>query len=82
MLALICVGFFACTKKEAMDIQECEDSEIPQVQFNPNEIPYDSLSRYGFFAGFISDQLPVEGVIPYELITPLFSDYAHKHRFI
>ena len=40
------------------------------------------LSEYGFFQGNLADQLPTEGVIPYDLNTPLFSDYAHKLRFI
>ena len=40
------------------------------------------LSEYGFFHGEMADMLPSEGVIPYELNTPLFSDYALKARFI
>ena len=40
------------------------------------------LSDYGFFSGKMSDLKPVEGVIPYDLNTPLFSDYAFKQRFI
>ncbi|MFN8349828.1 MAG: SO2930 family diheme c-type cytochrome [Spirosomataceae bacterium] len=45
-------------------------------------IPKDNLSEYGFFQGKIADQLPAEGVIPYKLNTPLFSDYAEKLRFV
>ncbi len=40
------------------------------------------LSDYGLFQGKLQDQIPVTGVIPYELISPLFSDYAHKLRFV
>ena len=40
------------------------------------------LSDYDFFEGALSDMVPKEGVYPYELNTPLFSDYAHKARFI
>ena len=39
------------------------------------------LSDYGFFKD-MSSQEPSEEVLPYELITPLFSDYADKLRFI
>jgi uncharacterized repeat protein (TIGR03806 family) len=40
-----------------------------------------SLSEYGFFSD-LANQIPNEGVIPYDLNTPLFSDYAYKKRFI
>ena len=39
------------------------------------------LSDYGFFEN-TKDQITVPGVLPYELITSLFSDYADKHRFL
>lgn len=41
-----------------------------------------TLSSFGFFAGDMAAQKPVESVMPYDLNTPLFSDYAHKLRFI
>jgi uncharacterized repeat protein (TIGR03806 family) len=41
-----------------------------------------NLSEYGFFAGKLADQQPAEGVMPYRLNTPLFSDYAEKLRFV
>jgi uncharacterized repeat protein (TIGR03806 family) len=44
--------------------------------------PKENLSEYGFFRGKIADQLPAEGVVPYQLNTPLFSDYAEKLRFV
>jgi len=40
------------------------------------------LSDYGFFLGNPADQKPAEGVVPYQLNTPLFSDYAEKLRFV
>lgn len=39
------------------------------------------LSGFGFFADAPA-QRPAEGVIPYDLNTPLFSDHALKHRFV
>ncbi len=45
------------------------------------ELGKEKLSEYGFFAGDLKDLKPAEDVIPYELNTPLFSDYAHKLRF-
>ena len=52
------------------------------VRFDPNKAPYPKLSDYGFFTGIQRDLMPNTGVLPYELITPLFTDYAHKARFV
>ncbi len=41
-----------------------------------------TLSEYGFFQGAIADQQPAAGILPYDLNTPLFSDYAQKLRFV
>ncbi|MEL6133970.1 MAG: hypothetical protein AAFR59_11455, partial [Bacteroidota bacterium] len=40
------------------------------------------LSDYELFTGNLADQVPAEGVIPYQLNTPLFTDYASKLRFV
>jgi uncharacterized repeat protein (TIGR03806 family) len=40
------------------------------------------LSEYALFAGDGSTQEPLPGVIPYDLNTPLFSDYTEKFRFV
>ena len=40
-----------------------------------------SLSEYDFFSDPLN-QVPNDGVVPYELITALFSDYTDKHRFV
>ncbi|HSR39343.1 MAG TPA: hypothetical protein VLL95_10550, partial [Phnomibacter sp.] len=41
-----------------------------------------NLSEWGFFKGDIKKLEPAKGVVPYDLNTPLFSDYAVKDRFI
>lgn len=43
--------------------------------------PAKLLSDYGLFADGAA-QVPGERVVAYELISPLFTDYAHKFRFI
>ncbi len=48
---------------------------------SPEAVPQ-LLSEYGFFTGETSAQVPAEGVVPYQLNTPLFSDYAEKLRFV
>lgn len=40
------------------------------------------LSEYGFFVGELKDLTPANNVLPYELNSALFSDYALKKRFI
>lgn len=40
------------------------------------------LSEYQLFKGDLAQLQPNEGVLPYDLNTPLFSDYAQKARFI
>ncbi len=52
------------------------------VIFDLNEVPYTTLSEYHFFEGALKDLNPVNGVLPYDLNSPLFSDYAHKKRFV
>ena len=42
----------------------------------------ENLSDYGFFKGSLKDQIPSDGVMPYALNSPLFSDYASKLRFV
>lgn len=52
------------------------------VVFDMDAVPYPVLSTYNFYQGPLADLEPVEGVLPYDVITPLFSDYAHKERFV
>src|ERR1700693_4942388 len=42
----------------------------------------DRLSEWNLFVGKPSDLKPNLRVVPYELNTPLFSDYATKQRFV
>ncbi|GIV35069.1 MAG: hypothetical protein KatS3mg031_2604 [Chitinophagales bacterium] len=42
----------------------------------------EKLSDYGLFQGRLADLIPAEGVLPYDLNMPLFSDYALKARFV
>ncbi len=43
--------------------------------------PLPVLSAYGLFEDARAD-LPADGVIAYDLINPLFSDHAEKHRYV
>ena len=43
---------------------------------------HENLSEYNFFTGTLKDLKPAPGILPYDLNTPLFSNYAEKLRFI
>ncbi len=79
-----CIGLFtlvvlsACTKKPA-DVVVME--ETPLV-VDLSSLGNATLSSYGFFEGDLTNLRPAASVIPYELNSPLFSDYAFKKRFI
>lgn len=42
----------------------------------------ETLSAHGLFLGDGSTQEPAPGVLPYDVNTPLFSDYTSKYRFV
>jgi uncharacterized repeat protein (TIGR03806 family) len=44
--------------------------------------PFPKLSQYGLFVADPALQRPNDGVIPYDLNSALFSDYAEKYRFV
>ncbi len=71
---LALLGLAACSQ---------DDPGAPEgsIRF-PSEAPFAQLSDYGLFAGNMSELVPAEGLIPYDLNTPLFTDYADKHRFV
>jgi len=62
-----------CKNKSSENLQVTEKKDF---QFK------EKLSEYGFFKNKLNALDPNEGVLPYELNTPLFTDYAVKNRFI
>lgn len=50
--------------------------------YNTGFKPHEKLSDYHLFAGDMKEQVPAADVLPYDLNTPLFSDYAYKLRFV
>ena len=71
---LICIFFYACDKEE--------EFSIPEELFDLSAVPLEKLSDYNFFEGDIANLEAVNGVVLYELNTPLFSNYAAKKRFV
>lgn len=64
------------------DPDPADTLNVSPVVFEPATVPYQSLSDYHFFEGDMAALEPASGLLPYDLITPLFSDYAKKKRFI
>jgi uncharacterized repeat protein (TIGR03806 family) len=60
----------------------CGSARVPMKALDLTGEPPEQLSAYGLFVGNGSTQEPVEGVVPYDLNSPLFSDYASKYRFV
>lgn len=57
-------------------------TSLSTVSIFDGDTPHETLSAYNFFDGNLKNLSPTFGVYPYDLITPLFSDYAKKKRFI
>lgn len=81
ILAIIAL-VIGCAKEEDDPVTPDPPAPASPVVFDLDAVPYDSLSTYRFFQGALADQSPSAGVLPYDVITPLFSDYAHKSRFV
>ncbi len=69
----------SCNSDTTTFVEPIEESP---VVFNLEEVPYNSLSEYNFFEGDLKNLQPVYGVLPYDLNSTLFSDYAQKKRFV
>ena len=59
-----------------------EYTPVSPVQVDLTLVPYPVLSDYHFFEGDMKDQIPALNVLPYKPASSLFSDYAHKKRFV
>lgn len=76
------VVLFSCAKEEPEVFVVDPPGPTSPVVMDLAHVPYDSLSTYNFFSGDMASLEPVVGVVPYEPINGLFSDYAHKKRFV
>ena len=69
---------FSCSKTDDSE----EYIPISPVTVDLTQVPYAKLSEYYFFDGEIKNQIPSLNVLPYEPASSLFTDYAHKKRFV
>ncbi|KGO85481.1 hypothetical protein Q765_15745 [Flavobacterium rivuli WB 3.3-2 = DSM 21788] len=82
---ILCVVFyslFSCGDNGNDDYIQIPAGLASPVIMNLDSIPYTKLSHYNFFEGDIKNQQPVQGVLPYDLNSSLFTDYALKKRFV
>ena len=75
----ICLEDGTNCKTETISIVVFQDTS---VTLDLDEFPYDTLSEYNFFNGALNAKQPAYGVLPYEPISSLFTDYAVKERFV
>jgi len=82
---LLIIIISACVKAvEPVVIKKAIDGLHPDKEIiETHDLGKGKLSEYGFFIGALNKLTPANNnVIPYELNSPLFSDYADKKRFI
>ena len=60
---------------------QCQEGDSC-LQLNVDEPAFEHLSDYKFFKAPLHKLVPNQSVLPYDLINPLFSDYAQKARFV
>lgn len=80
---------FSCSKSDdenyvpvAPEIPEEPEVPVSPITVDLNAVPYAKLSDYKFFEGEMREQKPALDLLPYEPSSSLFTDYAHKKRFV
>ncbi len=84
-ILLTTIIFISCSNKddyESIPIVEEPDPEETHLNIDLTSVPFAKLSDYKFFKDDIKDQSPAKGVLPFDLNSHLFTDYALKKRFI
>ncbi|ELR68491.1 hypothetical protein C900_00325 [Fulvivirga imtechensis AK7] len=87
VLVLLIVGsLLSCGAKHEQEKSLSPDAKSVVWQM-PDTATYarvgkTKLSDYGFFKGKLANLEPTDRVFPYDINTPLFTDYALKKRFI
>ncbi|MBC7523452.1 MAG: hypothetical protein H7239_03310 [Flavobacterium sp.] len=78
LLFFITLIILSCSKSDS----PADYIPVSPVSVNLATVPYPKLSDYHFFDGDLKNLNPSLGVLPYEPASSLFSDYAHKKRFV
>lgn len=78
---LLFLSFFATLLSCGSD-DSSEYKEVSPVVLDLSTVPYPKLSDYKFFVGELKKLEPAYKVLPYDLNSALFTDYALKKRFV
>ncbi len=78
VMGVAIAGLLAMT----MTVGSCDECEGPGRCQAGGELPLARLSQYDFFAGPMVELTPKQGVVPYTVAAPLWSDQAGKDRYI
>lgn len=76
-VGILLLGLIACSAPDQKPVIE----EVTLKGSAELDVPK-TLSEWGLFQQPLNQLVPMEGVVPYELNTPLFTDYALKARFV
>lgn len=76
------IGIFLLIIVACTNDNDDEYTPVSPVVVDLTSVPYEKLSDYHFFDGEMKNQIPSLDVLPYEPASPLFTDYAHKKRFV
>jgi len=76
--AVLVTLFYSCSNSDDAE----QYVPVSPVVVDLTQVPYPKLSDYNFFTGDMKDQIPALGLLPFAPASVLFSDYAHKKRFV
>lgn len=77
LAAIFSLFIYSCSSND-----DPEYVEVSPVTVDLTQVPYAKLSDYHFFKAPMADMVPELNVFPYEPASALFTDYAHKKRFV
>jgi uncharacterized repeat protein (TIGR03806 family) len=76
LFVFVCVYLISCSSSEDNYVA------VSPVTVDLTQVPYPKLSDYKFFEGEMKNQEPALNVLPFQPASSLFTDYAHKKRFV
>lgn len=86
LATVFALGIYSCSSNSDEDYVTISNKVKPEptgpIVIDFTQVPYPKLSDYHFFVGPLKNLTPGYKVIAYEPASPLFTDYAHKKRFI
>lgn len=74
--------YYSCSGDDSTAGDDSDYVPVSPVTVDLTKVPYPKLSDYKFFEGEMKAQKPSLNVLPFEPRSTLFTDYAHKKRFV